>query len=289
MPSKISLFRARQRRAALAVAALSLALLASGCTLPTGNNPAQEPAGTAAFSHVHGMSVDPDSGRILLATHEGLFDATSGTHRKIGPTIDLMGFASGGNDHYYASGHPAPETGLPDPAGLIHSTDGGETWEPLSRQGESDFHALAVTGEGIIGYDGALRVTGDMETWATIDTDIQPYNLAGTPLAPVVLATTEQGVHRSPDGGKTWALPADAPVLLLTAFANETTAVGVAPDGTVQVSRDAGHSWQKTGGTITGQPAAIAATEDGGQLRIWVATATGVEHSADNGATFTQR
>lgn len=288
MPSKIPLFRARQRTV-LAVASLSLALLATGCAQPAGNTPAQEPAGTAVFSHIHGMSVDPDTQRILLATHEGLFDATSEIPRKIGPTIDLMGFASAGNEHYYASGHPAPETGLPDPAGLIHSIDGGETWEPLSRQGESDFHALTVTGGGIIGYDGALRVTGDMESWATIDTDLQPYNLAGTQLAPVVLATTEQGVHRSTDGGETWALPTGAPVLLLTAFANEATAVGVAPDGAVQVSHDAGSTWQETGGTITGQPAAITASEDGGQLRIWVATTTGIEHSADNGATFTRR
>ena len=288
MSSQSSLSRARQR-ATLVLATLSVVLLAAGCAQPDGNNPAQEPADTAAFSHVHGMSVDPDTERILLATHEGLFDATSDTPEKIGPTIDLMGFATAGKDHYYGSGHPSPETGLPDPAGLIHSTDGGVTWEPLSRQGESDFHALAVTGDNIIGYDGSLRVTGDRETWETVDTDIQPYNLAGTPLAPVVLATTEQGVHRSVDGGKNWALPADTPVLLLTALATKDTAVGVAPDGTMQVSRDAGRTWQETGGTVTGQPAAITAIDDGGQLRIWVATTTGVERSSDNGATFTRR
>lgn len=289
MLTQNSLLRA-QKRAVLSVAALSMALL-TGCTQSISEGPAaQEAASVAVFSHVHGMSVDPDSGRILLATHEGLFDATADEPQKIGPTIDLMGFATGGKDEYYASGHPSTETGLPDPAGLIRSTDGGSTWEPLSLQGKSDFHALAVTGESVIGFDGTLRVTDDTVTWNTIDAGIQPYHLAGSPLSQVVLATTEQGVHRSEDGGKTWTLPQDAPVLLLTAVASKSVAVGVEPDGAVQLSRDAGRTWQETGGVVTGQPAAIAATgDDGGQVRIWVATSTGISHSTDDGATFTEK
>jgi photosystem II stability/assembly factor-like uncharacterized protein len=144
-----------------------------------------------------------------------------------------------------------------------------------------------VTRNGIVGYDGELRITADLESWTTANTDIQPHSLAGTSLSPVVLATTEQGVQRSDDGGKTWELPADAPVLLLTTFADEATAVGVGPDSSVQVSRDAGKTWQVSGGTVSGQPAAIAAAPgDDGQLQIWVATTAGVEHSADSGATI---
>lgn len=144
-----------------------------------------------------------------------------------------------------------------------------------------------MTRNGIVGYDGELRITADLEKWTTSDTGIQPRSLAGTPLSPVVLATTEKGVQRSDDGGKTWELPAAAPVLLLTSFADEATAVGVAPDGSVQVSRDVGKTWQVTGGTVTGQPEAIAAAQgNDGKLQIWVATTAGVEHSTDGGATF---
>lgn len=275
------------KRGTLTASAASVALLAAGCAQPSDNTGPAADTGAAPYSHVHGMSVDPETGRILLATHEGLFDVTSDAPERVGPVIDLMGFSPVGADRFYASGHPGPGSDLPDPAGLIHSTDGGKTWEPLSRQGESDFHALTVTRNGVLGYDGEMRLTGDLETWTTVDTVIQPRDLTGTPLSPIVLATTEEGVQRSDDGGKSWELPADAPVLLLTAFADETTAVGVAPDGAVQVSRDAGKSWQPSGGVVSGQPEAIAATPgDDGQLQIWVATTDGIGHSADGGATF---
>ncbi|MCW2134208.1 F510_1955 family glycosylhydrolase [Arthrobacter sp. VKM Ac-2550] len=275
------------KRGALTSAAMSVALLAAGCAQPAETPDPAADTGASPYGHVHGMSVDPASGQVLLATHDGLFNVTAEKPEKIGPTIDLMGFSPAGNDHFYASGHPGPGSDLPNPAGLIHSTDGGKTWEPLSRQGESDFHALTVTRNGIVGFDGELRLTGDLETWTTSETGIRPYSLAGTSLSPVVLATTEEGVHRSDDGGETWELPANAPVMLLTTFADEATAVGVAPDGSVQVSRDAGKTWQASGGAVSGQPAAIAAAPgDKGQLQIWVATAAGVERSADSGATF---
>ncbi|MGM0928979.1 MAG: F510_1955 family glycosylhydrolase [Actinomycetota bacterium] len=287
MSPKTVTARAR-KRATLAAAALALVMASAACApQPAASPDAGQPAGAKAISHVHGMHVDADTGQILLAAHEGLYDVTSGTPTKVGPTIDLMGFAPAGEDHFYASGHPGMGTDMPDPVGLIHSTDGGETWEPLSLQGESDFHALTVTRDGIVGFDGQVRRTGDLETWATVKTDIQPYNLSGTPVSPVVLATTEQGVHRSDDAGRTWDLPADATVLLLTTFADDATAVGVAPDGTVQVSDDAGKSWQPTGGAVTKQPAAVAAAVgDGGRTRVWVATTAGVEYSSDGGTTF---
>ncbi len=281
-------FSRTKKPAVLTAVTLCIVLLA-GCTQPPAQEPVtQETTGVAALSHIHGMSVDPDTGRILLATHEGLFDVTTDTPKKIGPTIDLMGFAADQNGNYYASGHPSPETGLPDPAGLIRSTDGGETWKPLSLQGASDFHALAVSGQSIIGYDGAFWRTDDRESWNTFDSGFQPYNLAGTSQSQVVLATTEQGVRRSGDGGNTWVLPQGAPLLLLTTFASKSAVVGVTPDGTVQLSRDGGLTWQETGGGVTGQPAAIAAAEDTGQLKIWVATDTGIEYSADTGATFSK-
>ncbi len=55
-----------------------------------------------------------------------------------------------GPDHFYASGHPGPGVELPAPVGLIESRDGGATWDPLSRQGESDFHALTASDAGVV-------------------------------------------------------------------------------------------------------------------------------------------
>ncbi|GAA1495178.1 F510_1955 family glycosylhydrolase [Paeniglutamicibacter kerguelensis] len=266
-------------------AAAALILLLTSCTPASTQGPQPVTAPNQPFAHIHGMAVDSDTGEVMLATHDGLFGLDSGTPEKIGPTIDLMGFAAAGNDHYYASGHPAPETGLPEPAGLLRTQDGGDTWQQLSLGGLSDFHALAMTRSGIIGFDGTLKSTTDLETWTTRDGGFAPYHLSGTPTSDVVLATTEAGVHRSTDGGKTWTAPSGGPVLLLTAFATASTVVGIAPDGTVHLSSDAGRTW-RAAGAVAGHPSALAAAGPDERPQIWVATPTGIERSTDGGQTF---
>jgi hypothetical protein len=280
-------------RLVLPAAATTAALLLTGCGAPAAppSNAAGGASGTAAaraadlYGHVHGISADPQNGRVLLATHHGLFEA-AGPADPLGPVIDLMGFSAAGHGQYYASGHPGPGSDLPDPVGLIRSSDGGGTWEQLSRQGESDFHALAVTRSGVVGFDGQLQTTSDFKTWQTVDAGFQPYNLAGTPTSDTVLATTEQGVYRSEDGGLTWSSVEDAPLLLLTAFADDSTVVGISPEGVVFSSSDAGESWERMG-KASGQPHAMTAEiGQGNRLLVWVHTAKGLKHSDDGGKTF---
>lgn len=257
-----------------------------------GQQAAEETAGieTSAenpFGHVHGLSFVESSQQLLLASHEGLFDVTDESIEKLSPTLDLMGFAEASDDLYYASGHPGPGSELPNPLGLVKSTDGGQTWEELSRQGESDFHAMTVSSEGIIGFDGTLRLTGDGEEWTEVEASFQPANLSAYVDSPTVLATTEGGIQRSTDGGLTWELSTDSPVLLLTTFADETTVAGVSPDGVIYISQDAGQTWEEAGGT-TAAPSAMAASKEGeSDLRIWVSTEQGIEYSEDGGASFT--
>jgi hypothetical protein len=103
----------------------------------------------------------PGDGALLLATHAGLVEVGEGGElTPIGPVIDLMGFAASGAEHYVASGHPGLRVDLPQPVGLIESTDGGRTWAALSRQGQSDFHALTVSDAGVLGFDGSLVRSG---------------------------------------------------------------------------------------------------------------------------------
>ena len=275
-------------------AAAAAILLLSGCA---GGGEAQEQevaeggadVGTA-FGHIHGLGVDPATDELLVATHYGLFDLADESPQQISPTKDFMGFAVAGPDHYYASGHPGQGSEKPDPMGLIESTDGGETWQEISLQGDSDFHAMAVSSEGIIGFDAmdaALRFTPDGEDWTEVETQMQPAHLSAAPEGPVVLATTEQGVQRSTDGGLTWELAEEGPVLLVTAFIDTDTAVGITPEGQVHLSDDAGSTWEETGGT-TGQPVAAAGEDSDGEVRLWVATQDGVELSEDGGSTFSR-
>ncbi|MFP5368258.1 MAG: F510_1955 family glycosylhydrolase, partial [Actinomycetes bacterium] len=250
-----------------------------------------------AITHVHAITRDTvtgggagagaGAGTILLATHEGLFDITKSPGTRIGDTNDLMGFTAAADQGvFYASGHPGPGSDLPNPLGLIKSVDGGKTWEQLSRQGESDFHALAATKSGIVGYDGALRTSPDGKTWAEVPADFAPAVLAGTPASDTVLATTRDGLQRSSDGGKTWALVPNAPVIQFAAFATGTEVIGVEPDGAVQYSADAGTTWIQTG-SIQGQVQAITAVKKGdGKPQIWAATTEGIRVSDDSGMVF---
>lgn len=276
----------RQRSVGLAAAGL---LLVTGCAAEGQDAESQEeptaPSAESSFAHVHGMAVDPETEQLLVATHNGLFTVEKGSVEQVGPVNDLMGFAVGGEGSYYASGHPGPGSDLPNPVGLIESKDGGKTWQELSRQGESDFHAMAFSEAGVIGFDGALRISADGQEWTEAGDQIKPANLAALPDSQVVLGTTEEGVQRSEDGGHTWTLPKDAPVLLMTAFADADTAVGVAPDGKVHISRDAGLSWEATGGTAT-EPGAITAAPGDEDVRVWIATSEGLQFSEDSGASF---
>jgi hypothetical protein len=162
----------------------------------------------AEAGHIHGLTVDA-SGTVVLGTHEGAYAVTSGgVQRLTGATVDLMGFAAAGAGRLVASGHPGPGADLPSPLGFAESRDGGRTWRSLSRGGESDFHALAVAGTSVYGFDGTLRVSADGgRTWGDRGPVVEPAALAANPSEPgTVLATTASGVQRSTDAGRTFAV-----------------------------------------------------------------------------------
>ncbi|MDN4643953.1 F510_1955 family glycosylhydrolase [Arthrobacter sp. PsM3] len=274
-------------RLAAATTAAALILALSACT-PASPSISSAAAGLpSAHVHVHGLSVNGETGQVLLATHAGLLDMSKKTAAKIGPTNDLMGFTAEMDEGvFYASGHPGSDSTLPNPLGLIRTGDGGKTWEQLPRQGESDFHALTTTKSGIVAFDGALRTSTDGKTWKTVDAGFVPAVLAGNPYSDTVLATTQEGVQRSTDGGATWVLDKAAPVVQFAAFASAREAVGVEPGGAVHYSPDGGATWIRKG-QISGAVQAVAATEgSNGNPWIWAATSTEIQVSTDGGATF---
>ncbi|MGY1725171.1 F510_1955 family glycosylhydrolase [Blastococcus sp. SYSU DS0533] len=279
---------ARTAHRSLAGAILLISL--TGCAA-TGDAAAPETAdttGTLPAAHVHAVAVDPGDGALLLATHEGLITiGDDGRLAAAGPAIDLMGFTVAGPDHYLASGHPGLRTDLPNPVGLIESTDGGMSWRPLSRAGESDFHALtALPGGGALGYDGSLHRTADGITWEQLDIPAEPHPLAAAPDGQV-LATTGAGLLRSTDAGATWAPVDGAPLLQVVTWSGDgTAAVGLTPDGAVWTSTDAAVSWAQRG-QLDGTPQAVGATTADGDLRVLVVTDDGLLESTDGSATFT--
>src|SRR5438477_4533794 len=92
--------------------------------------------------HVHGLAYSPDGKRLMIPSHFGLAVYENGKWSKApGPQHDYMGF-SATSKYIYSSGHPATGTNLVNPFGLLRSQDGGNTWDKLALEGESDFHVM---------------------------------------------------------------------------------------------------------------------------------------------------
>lgn len=106
----------------------------------------------ASISHIHNVEVFGK--KILLSTHEGLFEHKSARETKqIGKVdFDLMGLASFGSK-LYASGHPGKVSKALNPLGLVISSDRGISWQQISLAGEVDFHMLEVGRFDIYGVD----------------------------------------------------------------------------------------------------------------------------------------
>ena len=278
-------------RRLLACAVLTATLgLTAGCTddpdQAQGGQHTNTGGGGLPSPHVHGIAVNPGDGAVYLASHDGLFRYGPTGPQRISPVIDLMGFTVAGADHFYASGHPGQGTDLPNPVGLIESTDAGQTWKALSRQGQSDFHALTASSTGMIaGYDGTLAITTDRLSWEPRSITAPPYALATSTDAAVLLAATSTGLLRSTDAAQTWKPVPDAPPLVLVDWADTTVATGITDDGTIAVSTDTGLTWQRRG--TAAQPQAIEAVPTtAGNLRIVIATEKVVLDSTDGGVTF---
>ena len=171
--------------------------------------------------------------------------------------------------------------------GLIKSTDAGRSWTVQSRGGESDFHALAASSAGVMGFDGALRTSADGQSWVLGGLTAEPRSLASSPDGSRSLATTSQGVLSSTDRGRTWAPLPSAPPLFLTAWADAKTVVGVTTRGNLAVSADAGRTWLADLATVPNGYALSASRDKAGRLKILVVTETGVLRSGDDGATLT--
>ncbi|MGH3980426.1 MAG: F510_1955 family glycosylhydrolase [Pseudonocardiaceae bacterium] len=267
--------------ATVAVFALILAL--SG----PGDDGAIAGSGPVEFEHVHGLGVDPGNGDLYAGSHYGLIRIPEqGEPTRVGGLVqDFMGFTVVGTDRFLASGHPGQDQDGPANLGLIESTDGGLSWHTVSLAGEADFHSLEAKHGMIYGSSGGrVMVSQDGRAWLT-GASLSLADLAVSPDDPnTVLATTEQGLARSTDGGRTFQLFGDAPLLQLVTWPDDGRLVGITPDGAVHASTDGGTTWEQRG-SAGGAPEAF--TTDG--EAVHVAVGGGIVTSTDGGRSFRTR
>ena len=266
---------------------------ASGGARSTALPPLEDDPGVV---HVHGLGVDPGDGMLYAATHSGLFRLPEqGTPERVANRAqDTMGFSVVGPGTFIGSGHPdlREDPVRPPLLGLIVSTDRGETWERKSLRGKADFHALTAAHGKVYGYDATSQtfmVSEDQERWDR-RSQLPLADFAVDPASPdVVLATTQEGLARSTDGGRSWQAVAGAPGLFALSWAPSGVLYGVTPDGTVQRSPDGGLTWGRRG-SVGGQPEAVTLDVRDGKELLYVAAADrGILVSGDQGRTFTTR
>ncbi|MGW6130823.1 F510_1955 family glycosylhydrolase [Cellulomonas sp. NPDC055163] len=294
--------RARRRLTATVIA-FGVTVAVAACSQDLG--PATAPTGQAATAsdghahadetdsaglpgaHTHGVGINPADDLVYLATHEGLFRYDETGPKRVGPVIDLMGFTVAGPDHFYASGHPGAGTDMANPVGLMESTDAGETWTALSREGESDFHAMTASDAGVVAFDGAaLQATSDGVRWGDLDVPVPPFAMDVSPDGRTIVVTSQEGPVRSTDAGASWDRLEEAPLLQVVDWADTSTVVGVTPDGDVTLSEDAGATWAPAA-TLPGPPQAVAAHRAAdGSLRVVAVTQDTVLESVDLAAGF---
>lgn len=270
-------------RPVLALLALLVLPACSAGVAEGGTSAAGLPVVPASAGHLHGMGVNPADGLLHLGTHSGTMVVEPDGVRRVGSAqTDLMGFTVAGPDHFYSSGHPGPGDDLPEPVGLLESTDGGKSWSVLSRAGESDFHVVAAADGAVYAFDGALVTSSDGRSWSAA-ADLAPASLAVHPEQPrTVVGTTQSGPVVSTDGAGSFTPLADAPLLYLLSWPAAEALWAVDPEGGVHVSADAGATWEARG-TVPGVPQAFTASDAD---TVWVATAEEVVRSTDGGRTF---
>jgi hypothetical protein len=276
----------------LGAPAVLIAALSDGEHDPARHQPsapatASSDAADVGMAHVHGLGVDPADDQLYAATHFGVFAVgLDGTAERVGNMQDTMGFTVAGTNAFLASGHPDFAEDDEPLMGLIESTNAGRSWQRLSLRGEADFHALQVVGERLFGFDGTsgtFMTTDDRQRWERLSR-VPLFDFAVSRADPAfVVGTTDGGVLRSADGGRTWQPVVDAPALVVVESAADRL-VGVDLDGVVHISTDGGLTWGGRG-TAGAAPAAVTVSDDA--QRVWVATDDArIVRSDDGGLTF---
>ena len=241
----------------------------------------------AAMAHIHGLGVDPADGTVYAGTHYGLFRIEDdGQAVRVADRVqDFMGFTVAGPHEFLASGHPGQGQDGPGSVGLIESTDAGENWEQLSLSGEADFHALEYRHGKVYGLNsmsGQLLVSEDRKSWqelasaAIADFAVSPED------ADTLVATTEQGLVITTDGGEDFDLIEGAPVMVFVSWADDGNLAGVTPDGVVYTSTDPSGDWVERG-SVGGRPEALTIAS---KAEMYAAADGTVLRSTDGGDSF---
>lgn len=288
---------------AIAVAAIASGACGGGDRSAGGSQAATRSDRLVDFSkkppYVNALDLDPADGSLLLTTNRGFWriDPESDVVSRVRGTVTAGPKSSPvgtflelkvvGPGRYVGSGHPDAKT-LPSFLGYMESDDGGKTWRVISRLGNADLHKIvlqhdrmyafdAVLGAMLISKDGGRTFTEEFTPRGLIiDFEVDPADPQR------IVASTEEQLFRTTDGGKSWR-GIDSAEGIRLAWTAPDALFRAEKDGTVQRSRDAGGSWEPVG-SVPGEPYKFKAK---GPEALLLALSDGtVVETADGGQTW---
>ena len=193
-----------------------------------------------------------------------------------------------GPDRLIGSGHPPADSDLPPALGMIESKDAGATWAEISGLGQTDFHAIQLSGETIVaGVFEAAAVNVSRDDGKTFEERLTPdplVDLEADPRDPArLIASTPQGVIGSTDEGNTWRERDRIPNVRFT-WPEPDALYRIDPGGPVKFSSDGGQRWEDRR-TTGGEPQAMFA-DTADHLIVALIDGT-IKESDDGGRTWT--
>lgn len=251
-------------------AAVALTIAGCGDSATSDPAPSADGATDAGLVHVHGLGVNPADGALFIATHTGVWrlpDGANKASRVANRFQDTMGFAVVGPNRFIGSGHPDLTEKLPPFLGFVESTDAARSWRKVSLLGEADFHVLEGSGRRVYGFGSdfdssseQLLVSGDRgRSWTSREFPESFISLAIDPRDPdTALASGQQSLHLTTDGGRSWAEVEGSPGLLTWTGDGVFRIDG---RGAVAKASAPGSSWSEIG-DIGGAPAAFDSGDD---------------------------
>jgi hypothetical protein len=283
------------RRPGFVLASVMLILGLSACG-ESGSPGESDSASDPGPVHVHGLGLNPADDALFIATHTGLFRAPEGedeAKRVVDTFQDTMGFTVTGPNEFLGSGHPDLQQNLPPYLGLIRSRDAGKSWEPVSLEGDADFHVLEAAGERIYGFGSDFQSRQQQflasddggDSWDALEPPDTLISLAINPRDPdELVASGQDALYASANAGQSWESIPGEPGLL--SWPDDGDLYLLSAAGRLSAAEEAGAGWDQRG-EVGGEPAAF---EAGDPQRLFAALHDGaIVESEDGGATWTQR